>query len=200
MCGNEAIEDGEECDDGTDSASCDADCTVAECGDGYVNAAAGENILDNWSLIHACYFYHDSIQFGAQHANLRSGRSLSELTARPYMPTLWQSEAAGPALIRLIVHAKSSLIRLWAMELLRTENEDAIGKIHINDLLDLLSHSDPRVQDFATALFRNHPKVASLRVEQWLELLDRSEDAVLPEMRNELVVAAHDQDSSRAAA
>ena len=32
----------EDCDDGAESASCDADCTFAECGDGYVNAQAGE--------------------------------------------------------------------------------------------------------------------------------------------------------------
>lgn len=32
----------EECDDGAESATCDADCTAAACGDGTLNAAAGE--------------------------------------------------------------------------------------------------------------------------------------------------------------
>ncbi len=36
------IESGEDCDDTGDSPLCDADCTFAECSDGYINAAAGE--------------------------------------------------------------------------------------------------------------------------------------------------------------
>jgi cysteine-rich repeat protein len=41
-CGNGLVESGEECDDGGESATCDADCTMARCGDGVVNQAAGE--------------------------------------------------------------------------------------------------------------------------------------------------------------
>jgi cysteine-rich repeat protein len=42
LCGNGDKDPGEQCDDGGDSAMCDVDCTYVECGDGYVNAAAGE--------------------------------------------------------------------------------------------------------------------------------------------------------------
>jgi cysteine-rich repeat protein len=42
VCGNGAVEDGETCDDAGASATCNADCTVAACGDGIRNAAAGE--------------------------------------------------------------------------------------------------------------------------------------------------------------
>lgn len=42
-CGNGRIEEGEICDDSGNSALCDADCTSAECGDGYVNGTAGED-------------------------------------------------------------------------------------------------------------------------------------------------------------
>lgn len=41
-CGDGVVDEGQECDDGPGSASCDADCTVASCGDGYTNALAGE--------------------------------------------------------------------------------------------------------------------------------------------------------------
>jgi len=48
-CGNGIVEDGEDCDHGNleqetleDSPVCDADCTKVECGDGHLNAAAGE--------------------------------------------------------------------------------------------------------------------------------------------------------------
>jgi cysteine-rich repeat protein len=43
-CGDGAVDAaaGESCDDGGDSATCDADCTPAACGDGYLNESAGE--------------------------------------------------------------------------------------------------------------------------------------------------------------
>ena len=43
VCGNEIVEDGEECDDGEEgSEECDIDCTEPLCGDGLVNNLAGE--------------------------------------------------------------------------------------------------------------------------------------------------------------
>ena len=41
-CGDGIVDGGEDCDDGSESAACDTDCTVAECGDGLANATAGE--------------------------------------------------------------------------------------------------------------------------------------------------------------
>ncbi len=42
QCGNGNVESGEQCDTSGASSSCDADCTLVVCGDGTVNAAAGE--------------------------------------------------------------------------------------------------------------------------------------------------------------
>ncbi len=41
-CGNGIVEFDEDCDDGVATATCDDDCTLAECGDGVLNPAAGE--------------------------------------------------------------------------------------------------------------------------------------------------------------
>jgi hypothetical protein len=46
MCGDGEIGATEECDAGGESAGCNADCTRAVCGDGQVNAAAGEECDD----------------------------------------------------------------------------------------------------------------------------------------------------------
>ena len=42
VCGDGVVEGDEVCDDGGESATCNADCTAASCGDGVVNRAAGE--------------------------------------------------------------------------------------------------------------------------------------------------------------
>lgn len=41
-CGNGIIEESEDCDDEGESDTCNADCTIAECGDGILNMTAGE--------------------------------------------------------------------------------------------------------------------------------------------------------------
>jgi len=42
-CGNGMIEAGEDCDAAGESATCDDDCTLVDCGDGVTNTAAGES-------------------------------------------------------------------------------------------------------------------------------------------------------------
>ena len=42
VCGNGVVEGDEVCDDGEETAACNANCTAASCGDGIHNAAAGE--------------------------------------------------------------------------------------------------------------------------------------------------------------
>ena len=45
-CGDGTTDPDEDCDDEGESATCDADCTVVECGDGLANATAGEDCDD----------------------------------------------------------------------------------------------------------------------------------------------------------
>ncbi len=52
-CGNGVIDMGEDCDDAGESATCDADCTTAMCGDGDINGTAGE-ICDDMGESAAC--------------------------------------------------------------------------------------------------------------------------------------------------
>jgi hypothetical protein len=141
--------------------------------------AEGENILDNWCLMHACYFHHDGLLFNNAHTNLAEGHSLGQLSAKPYQPTAWKSETGAEALIELISTANSSLVRLWAMELLQREHREAINRIDVRELIAMLSHADPRVQEFAADLFREHKSLATLRIETWLELLEQSNPTVL---------------------
>ena len=49
-CGDQKVDEGEECDDGYQTANCDRDCTLVECGDGIINDVAGEQ-CDDFNVI-----------------------------------------------------------------------------------------------------------------------------------------------------
>ncbi len=141
--------------------------------------ARGENIVDNWSLMHACYFHHESIEFTAAHANLAAGHALDDLTPAPYQPGAWQSEKGMIGLLRIAGSARSSLVRIWAIELLQRDHRDSLAIIDMPTLKRLLGHDDPRVQEFAAQVFQSHVALSSLAIETWLELLGLSNPAVL---------------------
>ena len=46
VCGDGVLVVGEQCDDGGESATCNADCTISTCGDGTLNVTAGEQCDD----------------------------------------------------------------------------------------------------------------------------------------------------------
>jgi len=142
--------------------------------------AAGENIIDNWSLMHVCYFHSDMLKFGAAHTNLRSGTSLADLSAAPYQPELWQRPDSAQHLLRIVTTANSALARVWAIELLQRDHCDATLRIEMHSLLRLLAHADSRVQQFASDVFEQHQGLANLPVTTWLELLSQCDHALLP--------------------
>lgn len=142
--------------------------------------AVGENIIDNRSLMHVCYFHSDMLKFGAAHTNLRPGNSLANLSAAPYQPELWQRPDSSQYLLQIITTANSALARVWATELLQRDHRDATLRIETHSLLRLLAHADPRVQQFASDVFEQHQGLANLPVTTWLELLDQCDHALLP--------------------
>ncbi len=142
--------------------------------------AAGENIIDNWSLMHVCYFHCEMLKFVAAHTNLRPGNSLANLSAAPYQPELWQRPDSSKHLLQIVTTANSALARVWAIEILQRDHRDATLKIEMQALLRLLAHADPRVQQFASDVFEQHQGLANLTVKTWLELLDQCDHALLP--------------------
>ena len=140
----------------------------------------GENIIDNWSLMHVCYFHSDMLKFSGSHTNLRPGNSLADLSAAPYQPELWQRPDSSTHLLQIVTTANSALARVWAIELLQRDHRGATLRMEIHSLLRLLAHADPRVQQFASDVFEQHQGLANLPVTTWLELLDQCDHALLP--------------------
>lgn len=142
--------------------------------------AVGENIIDNWSLMHACYFNSDAVTFTASHCNLAKGQSLASLSAAPYRIENWKTEDAFLQLSHLVASAGSSLIKIWAMELLQKEHATRLGKMPIGLISQMLTSEDQRVQQFAADVLEQHSDVAKISVVSWLDLLKSTHPLMLP--------------------
>ncbi|PQO40831.1 hypothetical protein [Blastopirellula marina] len=140
----------------------------------------GEAILDNWSLMHACYFHAPEIAFTHSHTNVVRGQSLATLKAAPYLPAVWQGEAAAQALWQLLATARSQFVRMWTIEMLREHHEHWLKNVSIEQLIQLLSSGDPTVGEFAVELFRQHQSLSRVEIPTWLRLLDEADFSVLP--------------------
>ncbi len=136
-----------------------------------VDLARGENILDTWGLVHACFQGHGALEFTSSRIRLKEGRSIGDLTPAPRFVVLWRSAEAAKTLFALIRRAHSRLARLWAMELLRQEHAARLAEIPVEELFSLLEHDDEEVQQFAARLLEAAPATSRLAIATWFKLL-----------------------------
>jgi hypothetical protein len=133
--------------------------------------ALGENILDTWGLMQGCFRQHAALEFTSSQIRLKEGRSIGELTPAPRFVELWRSPEAAKMLFSLIRQARSRLMRVWAMELLRQEHAARLAEVPVDELFALLEHADEEVQQFAARLLEASPAVSRLPVVTWFKLL-----------------------------
>ena len=74
------------------------------------DVARGENILDNWSLMHIAFRRSPVLQFKRTRLALAEGRSLGELTAAPQFDDLWKKPESATVLLKLVTQANSRLV------------------------------------------------------------------------------------------
>jgi hypothetical protein len=139
----------------------------------------GENILDCWSLVHACFGESDVIAIGASHVNLAPGRALRELNPAPSFAELWKSETSGTLLLDLLLSANSRLVRVWAMGLLHRDHLALLGAMSVADIRRLLDYPDEQVQVLGAQALENSTRLGQLTVDEWLELISAQNPTVL---------------------
>ncbi len=137
----------------------------------------GENILDSWALLHACFGEHDALEFGATHTQLKEGRTLGELSPAPMHLDAWQKPESAPLLLALIVRARAKLVRIWATQLFQREH--ATFAVPFETIRALLEHEEPEVQQFGAKLLESSSALATLPVDSWLKLLQTKNDEAL---------------------
>jgi|WetSurMetagenome_2_1015567.scaffolds.fasta_scaffold27476_2 hypothetical protein len=137
----------------------------------------GENILDSWGLMHACFGTHDALEFGATHIQLKEGRTLGELSPAPVFADAWKQPEAAPMLLSLAALARARLVRVWTMQLFQREHPN--HAVALETILTLLDHEDAEVQQFGAKLLETSASLGTLPVASWLSLLQtRNEDAL----------------------
>ena len=137
----------------------------------------GENMLDSWGLMHACFGEHDALEFGATHIKLKDGRGLGELSPAPCFLETWKKPETAPLLFALVWQGRSRLVRVWAMQLFQREH--AGYPVSVDDLLRLLDHDDDEVQQFGAKLLESSAGLGALPVAAWLRLLRAQNEEAL---------------------
>ncbi len=140
---------------------------------------SGENLLDSWGLMNACFRGSPVLRFSAHRVALNAGRSLAELAPAPRFPSLWQREPAMATLIGLICDARSRAVRAWAMQLLRAAHGERLAGITPGQLVRMLDCPDGEVQQFAAELLGSMPHLETLPLATWLTLLGTTHPTAL---------------------
>src|SRR6266481_840436 len=137
----------------------------------------GENILDSWSLMHACFAQSDALEFGATHVQLKDGRALGGLTPAPAFSDAWKKADSASMVLALAVRAQARLVRLWAMQLFQRDH--STHAVSLDNILSLLEHEDADVQQFGSKLLESSGVLTTLPISSWLRLLQiKNEEAL----------------------
>ena len=132
----------------------------------------GENLLDNWGLMHACFGKSDVLTFNGRHTNIKPERGLAELQAAPMFERHWAGPGAAGALLKVLLDAQCRPVRVWAIQLLRRHHSAALAAVDAGMLLRLIDHADPDVAAFAADILGSASVAASLPMTTWLRLLE----------------------------
>ena len=136
------------------------------------DVASGENILDNWSLMHIAFRRSTVLQFTRVRVKVTNGRSLGELAAAPTFDGLWKKAESAAVLLNLVTQADSRLVRVWAIQLLKRDHATTLQSITAQQLLALLDLADDEVQQFGAGLLGTISGADSWPIATWLELLE----------------------------
>lgn len=139
----------------------------------------GQDVLDNWGMLHICYGKSDVLRKTASNFHIAAGRKLSELTPEPYFPELWQTETGFETLLSLTTDAESHLVRIWAIEMLKKLHAEKLPQLQPERYFEFFTHADDAVTSFGLYLLERHADLPHLPVAAWKKLLAVENQIVL---------------------
>ena len=154
--------------DGVAYANSIADALVRYTDD---DVRSGENLLDNWGLMHACFGKSPVLKFNARHTNLSAAGRLADLEAAPMFERHWTPPQGMATLLDILLRAQCRPVRVWAIQLLRRLHSASLAKVEAEILLKLIGHGDADVAAFAAELLSTANMVSALPMSTWMALL-----------------------------
>lgn len=132
----------------------------------------GENYLDSWGFMHACFGTHAAVEFSSFRAGFREGTGLADLTPAPAFPQLWFSQAGMREAITLAIQSGSRAVRTWAAKLLMLPGMLMAATPGYEELRRLLFAGNEEVQAAGIRLLENSADAPRWTIPQWLALLE----------------------------
>ncbi|MBK8093456.1 MAG: hypothetical protein IPK32_16115 [Verrucomicrobiaceae bacterium] len=133
--------------------------------------AAGEHLIDSWSLMHALHGESEAVEFSNLRASLKEGRTLADLRPEPSFSRHWRSASGVTAALELVIAAQSRLVRIWALAWHRELAKMIAAAPTAEILTRMLGHADEEVQSYGAELLANCAEAANWPLETWLVLL-----------------------------
>lgn len=127
------------------------------------------NILDTYGLTSLIYYSSPVIQRNSRRLIVGYRRQLAELEPAPRHPEALHGHAE--AFIRLLFRSNCLLIRRWIVAWLEREEAEAMQNLNAAQLRPLLMSNYGDVQAFAARRLETAEGMATLSIEDWLELL-----------------------------
>jgi hypothetical protein len=143
------------------------------------DVARGENLLDNWGLMHCCFGKSPLLAFHHRHTNVKPDASLATISAAPMFERHWADAQATGVLLDLLLRAQCRPVRVWAIQLLKRHHSASLARLDADRLLELVSHWDQDVAAFAAELLGNATTLAALPVPTWMRLLQTTNATVI---------------------
>ena len=138
-----------------------------------------ENILDARTLMHVCFHESPVLSFSPRFVQLAESASMGELKPAPYHDELWREDSAFAPLMELLGSCESTVVRVFALGLIEEFHATKVPDLPPEQVMGLMTHSDPRVQEFATKAFVDNRHLTSLGIDVWLRLLGQPESPIL---------------------
>lgn len=160
--------------------------------------AAGEHLMDSWSLMHALHGESQAVEFSNLRAVLKEGRTLADLRPEPAFSKHWRTPEGVVAALELIVAAQSRLVRVWALAWHQELAKTILVAPAADVLTRMLANGDEEVQSYGAQLLAECAEAANWPLETWLKLLKCENprvaqllcDAMLKHVRDERVTLA----------
>jgi hypothetical protein len=134
------------------------------------DTADGLALIDNWGLVHALFHHSPALVSKTTGWIVAPDHSLAELAPAPIHEKLWLE--APRALLDLLRNARCRPVRQWTIHLIRRDPAAVLKHLPLDELLNLLTHTDDDVVTLAGEALERSPGLDLVPLERWFALLD----------------------------